>query len=89
MENRASKLKRGCGEAANRNSLEMAELLAGQTQTFRPRAELRWAWGGAHPSWRRLTGGLCSRRMGEGARAGYLARAGEGTGSGRVGDWEG
>ncbi|XP_036056907.1 homeobox protein OTX1 isoform X2 [Onychomys torridus] len=46
MENRAFKLKRGCGEAANRSSLEMAELLAGQTQTFRPRAELRWAWGG-------------------------------------------
>lgn len=64
MENRASKLKPGCGEAANRNSLEMAELLAGQTQTFRPRAELRWAWGGAHPSWRRLAGGLCAEGWG-------------------------
>lgn len=70
-----------CWEAANSSSLEMAELLAGQTQMFRPPTELSWGWGwgGAHPYFAR--GGSLSRRTREGGAAN--------AGSGRAGDGEG
>ena len=35
--------------SSQQQSLDMAELLAGQTRMFRPRAECRWGWGGARP----------------------------------------